>query len=345
MISKKSSTLQQISEMHNTNIKLLFAPFHGITDNIYRNAFAKYFGGFDEMYAPFISGSGTKIINPSKLKDITPISNNLIKTIPQIISINADEIRLFAKTIKNHGYDSFNWNLGCPFKQIANKKRGCGILPYPDELHKLLDGIFSDMPIKMSIKTRLGYHNSDEIFKILELTNQYPLEHIIIHARTGKQFYSGEAYPEKYIECVSASKHKMIYNGDIYNIANFNKIKSLLPMQDIWMIGRGALMNPFLPSLLKGENIENTEKLRILEEFNNELFQNYSKQTTNKTRVLSRMKSVWGYMSGVFENGVDIFNKIKISENTTEYNTSIRYALENPLSDDNQQSIYLKDTF
>ncbi|MBS4012989.1 MAG: tRNA-dihydrouridine synthase family protein [Bacteroidetes bacterium] len=344
IVSKKSSTLQQILMMYN-NHKLLFAPFHGITDKTYRNAFAKCFGGFDEIYAPFISGSGTKIINPSKLTDITPILNNLIKTIPQILSINADEIKLFGKTIKDNGYDSFNWNLGCPFKQIANKKRGCGILPYPDELHKLLDGIFSDLPVKMSIKTRLGYHNSDEIFKILEIANQYPIEHIIIHARIGKQFYGGDTNPEKYIECMSVSRHKLIYNGDIFNISSFNRVKSLLPKQEIWMIGRGALMNPFLPHSLKGKFFDNDEKVNMLEEFNNELLNNYSKYIKNETRLLSRMKSVWGYLSGVFENGREIFNKVKISKNTNEYTAAISNALENQFSDENQQSIYLKEAF
>ncbi len=331
--------------MHNNKIKLLFAPFHGITDKAYRNAFAKHFGGFDEMYAPFISGSGTKIINPSKLTDITPISNNPIKTIPQILSINADEIKLFGKTIRDIGYNHFNWNLGCPFKQIANKKRGCGILPYPDELHKLLDEIFTDMPGKMSIKTRLGYHTSDEIFKILEITNQYPLEHIIIHARTGKQFYNGDAYPEKFKECISASKHKLIYNGDIYNISHYNKTKNILPNQSEWMIGRGALMNPFLPQSLKGANFDYAEKVNLLDQFNNELLQNYSKYIKNETRILSRLKSIWGYMSGIFENGIEVFIKIKISKNTGEYNAAIRSALENQFSDDNQQSIYLKKAF
>lgn len=158
------------------DITLLLAPFQGITDKIYRNAFASNFGGVDKMYTPFVSGTGTSMIKPSKLKELLPVDENIISTIPQIISTNAKEILLFAQSMLNHGYDHINWNLGCPFSRLANKKRGCGILPFPDELKKLLDEFFPQLSIGFSIKTRLGYYKPDEIYKVIEVFNDYPLK-------------------------------------------------------------------------------------------------------------------------------------------------------------------------
>ena len=90
------------------------------------------------------------------------------------------------------GYMSVNWNLGCPFPMVAKKKRGSGLLPYPENIDAFLEKTVSSIPNRLSIKTRLGRRHINEIFKLMPIFNQYPLEEIIIHPRTGKQMYDGK---------------------------------------------------------------------------------------------------------------------------------------------------------
>ena len=48
--------------------ELILAPLHGFTDVIFRSIFSKYFSGFDEAIAPFISTMGSKPIMYISLK-------------------------------------------------------------------------------------------------------------------------------------------------------------------------------------------------------------------------------------------------------------------------------------
>ncbi len=327
---------------HSTNTELLLAPFQGITDKLYRNIYAKHFNGFDEMYTPFVSGSGSSSISHSKLKDFIPKEENYIATVPQIISNNPREIILFAKTLKDYGYNHLNWNLGCPFARIANKKRGSGLLSYPDELKAILDDVYNEIPLELSVKTRLGYYKEDEIFKALEVFNQYPLKHIILHPRTGKMIYSGEANPIAYLECIPLSKHKLIYNGDIYNILQFEKLSKLISSQTIWMLGRGALMNPFLASEIKGIKYSDEEKREKIRTFHDELFREIENIIKTKSKLIGRMKAVWYYMSGTFADGNNVFKAIKQSKNDKEYIDAVKQAFESGFSNHKQQSDYFK---
>ncbi len=305
------------------NHHLLFAPFKGLTDRIYRNALARNFGGFDQMYAPFISGFGGKRINPSKLSDVVPIEGNLPRMVPQFISTDANEIILLGKTLQQYGYEHINWNLGCPFSRIAIKKRGCGILPYPDELYKILDEVFKVFPIKLSIKTRLGYFEPTEIYNVLGVLNQFPLELLIIHPRTGTQLYSGDVNLLGFGECIEKSTNKIAYNGDIYHAKQLHFLQKRFPSVNHWMLGRGALLNPALAMEISNQPVD--QKARKLKEFLDEILEENLKASKNPYRVVGYMKAVWFYLSGSFENPQVVFNSIK---KAVDLETYIKFAEE-----------------
>ena len=51
---------------------LTLAPMRGLTGQLYRNAFARHFGGLDLAIAPFISTVKAARIKPSLVKDLLP---------------------------------------------------------------------------------------------------------------------------------------------------------------------------------------------------------------------------------------------------------------------------------
>ncbi len=321
-------------------LKLIMAPFRGITHKAWRNAYARHIGGFDEIFAPFISGSGIEKVHPGKLSDLTPLSDNVAPTIPQIISTKADEIILLGKVLAGNGYDELNWNLGCPFARIANKKRGCGLLPFPNMLNDILEKVFKEIEIDLSVKTRLGYHHPEEITKILPVLNAFPLKRVILHPRTGKQGYKGKADPKRFARCLEFSKHPLIYNGDIYNLPQFRMLQSMFPRQGHWMIGRGALINPFLAADIRGTGYSDEEKRRKLEAFHFELWYlayGYHKQ---ETRALGSMKAVWHYMAGIFADGKRAFSLIKRAKSKEAYLNAVDVVMHMDFADDAQLEAY-----
>ncbi len=246
---------------------LSLGPFQGITDAPFRNVFKRHFGGIDKFYTPFFTGIH-KEDHAKNLQgeEIDPKYNDVETLTPQILSTDAEEILRFAKQCKQLGYTEINLNMGCPFPRVANKKRGCGLLPYPDKVEAMLERVFEEIDIKFSVKCRLGYFNPDEIDSIIPIFNKFPLSELIIHPRIGKQLYKGEADAERFKALIPQINAPLVYNGDIVSVESFIRINGILndgpstgsgtcKTVEQFMLGRGLLANPFLAEDIKASVI------------------------------------------------------------------------------------------
>lgn len=312
------------------------APFQGITGKVYRNAFARHFPGLDDVYAPFISGLHPDKVPLSKFSDVLPVKDHAILTVPQFVSVNAAEIIAIAQTLEQEGYIHINWNMGCPFSRIAHKKRGCGILPYPDTIRVLLDEIMPRIPLALSIKTRLGYYNPDEIFKVIEVLNEYPVHRLIIHPRIGLQRYKGDTRPKVFGQCLSLSKIPLVYNGDIFHVSRYRQLQALFPDTTQWMVGRGALINPFFPSQIKGIILDEKDKTERIKAFHQELFEGLIVPGLPEKKILGRMKAVWYYLHGLFLGGKQYFEAMKVCEDSQSYTKFAQSLMQLPLASDEE---------
>lgn len=319
------------------------APFQGITGKDYRRAFVQHFPGLDAVYAPFISGVHPQKPNPTKFTDVLPRLLTNVQTVPQFVSTDSQEVIAIGKLLYDHGYEHINWNMGCPFSRLANKMRGCGILPYPDEINRLLDKIIPDLPLKLSIKCRLGYRKNDELFHVLEVFNDYPLHKVIIHPRTGNQLYKGDVHLGVFGDCAKISKHKVVYNGDIYHAKRFVELQEMFPQTDHWMVGRGALINPFLPAEMKGVKPTDIEKRKLLKGFHDNLMQDMSEFCKHEKKLLGQLKAVWYYLSGAFSGGENLFQSLKVCADSHSYINFVDEMLQLPFANHNQTEWYWKN--
>ncbi len=297
------------------------APIMGVTDSAYRCVYDQFFDGYDLTIAPFIvSCSGGKI-KSTHLRKILPERNIFrFKLIPQILSKHADDFITLATAMFDLGYDTVNWNLGCPIPKVRNKMRGSGLLPYPDVVTKLLEGILPKIPNKLSIKVRLGVEDSGELVKLLPVLNPFPLEEIIIHTRTGKQLYTGNADMAAFERCLGLSRHELVYNGDVDSLENFNMLKKRFPTISRWMIGRGGITNPFLPAQIKqGSVFSMQQKTTDFIAFHNALFLAYQQELSGPSHIMNKMKEVWFYWKQAFRNGEQIYKEICITKCTDKY--------------------------
>ena len=129
------------------------APMEGITTYIYRRAHARFYGGIDKYFTPFIAG---KKMTTREVRDILPENNAGVALVPQILTNKADDFLEIADRLASYGYDTVNLNLGCPSGTVTAKKRGAGFLGEPEALDAFLYEIYEKCPLQISIKTRLG---------------------------------------------------------------------------------------------------------------------------------------------------------------------------------------------
>lgn len=124
-------------------MKILFAPMEGIAHWLYRSAQHACFDGADEYFLPFWSPRGQSLTHREQA-DVLPENNAGMKAVPQILSNSSEDFLWAADKLKALGYEEVNINLGCPSGTVVRKHRGAGLLAYPEELERFLDGVFEN---------------------------------------------------------------------------------------------------------------------------------------------------------------------------------------------------------
>lgn len=304
------------------DFKIYLAPFQGITTDVFMDVFTRHFQGMDALFTAFFSAVHSDKKVSGKVHQIDRCQYNHIRVIPQILSKEADEMIRFATLCKPYGYQEINWNMGCPFPRVANKKRGSGLLPHPELVQEILEKAVPLLSLKLSVKCRLGYHASDEILSLVPLFNRFPLSEIIIHARIGKQMYKGDVDLDSFSKVLHDSQIPVVYNGDIFSTHRFQQLQKTFPAINRWMMGRGLLADPFLAADCKGIFITQKRK-PLIRRFVDDLYYGYRKEMNDRLQAINRMKELWSYLALSFDNSGKVFNLIKKTGSFDEYEEAV----------------------
>lgn len=303
-------------------MQLILAPLRGFTDAVFRNAFVRRFGGFDRALAPFVPTVGAPVVRDRLLRDLRPEDNRALPVEPQLLSNRPEDFLRMAARLRDLGYETVNWNLGCPFRMVAKKGRGSGLLPDPDRVDAFLDRVVPALSGRLSVKTRLGRYSAAEIDALLPVFNRYPLTELTVHPRTGAQMYDGRPDLDGFARCLAGSAHPVIYNGDIRSPRVLETLRARFPGVAGWMVGRGAVADPFLPMRLRGEPTpaDAAERFR---EFHDRLEAAYGERLEGPGHLLGRMKSFWSYFGPSFVGGHALMKRVHRSPRMEAYRDQV----------------------
>ena len=125
----------------------------------------------------------------------------------------------------------------------------------PDILKSFLEELFSKETMKISVKTRTGFYSGDEMDRLLEIYNEFPLSMLIIHPRTREDYYNGMLYLDVFKRVYEKSKNKVclpFYTHTSPKIIKKPKTYlciyrqgAILHSKHIFHIGRGRLCYTF----------------------------------------------------------------------------------------------------
>ena len=335
-------------------IKYYFAPLEGITGSVFRRTYDRFFGGIDAYYTPFVTTRDGGIMKKKELKEILPENNPGLHIIPQIMTRKADEFIQAAKHMEQLGYTEVNLNLGCPSGTVVPKGKGAGFLREPEQLDRFLEEIFDGCPIKISIKSRIGFCSADEFPKLMDIYKKYPAAMLILHLRTREEWYDGEIHKDAFryawstvedgqfsscIHNLSATEHASIYennnesskhttsegsiiplcyNGDIRSQSDIDEIKKEFPGIEHIMIGRGFLSHPGFAG--NDHKKASYKDKKVLLEFSHALQEEYESVLYGETPVLFKMKELWSHMKDSFPEDDKLFKRIKKAKTLAEFN-------------------------
>lgn len=297
-----------------------FAPMEGITGYIYRNAHARYFGGIDKYFTPFIMPNQNRCMNSKELNDVLPEHNQGVNIVPQILTNKAEDFLKTTEKLKDLGYIEVNLNLGCPSRTVVSKGKGAGFLEYPDRLEDFLDRIFEKTSLKISLKTRLGMYEPKEFYRLLEIFNKFPLSELIIHPRVQTDYYKNKPVLEIYRKAEELSGNILCYNGDLFTRQDYEVAAAGFSRTNAVMMGRGLLRNPNLVHNIR--HGEQTDK-KILKAFHDEIYEGYRAILPGEKPVLFKMKELWTYMLANFPEADKCWKKIKKADRLAAYDSVI----------------------
>ena len=347
-------------------MEIYFAPMEGITGYIYRNAFYDYFTGVDKYFTPFLSPNQNRALNPKEIRDVLPENNQGMHVVPQILTNRADYFLRAAEELKEkYGYGEVNLNLGCPSRTVVSKGKGAGFLAKPEELDSFFREVFHNIKGEMSVKARIGVNDSKQFRHLMDIFNQYPLCELIIHPRIQKDYYGNSPDWEVFGEAVHVSSIPLCYNGDIFTLEDYRRIKAAFPEVNRIMLGRGLLMNPMLAETIKKEETgrkktddtgtgkadeagrgkgheseladdPQIEKMageeavmdkKRLKGFHDRLYNDYKVVMSGEKNVLFKMKEFWVYAGNLFPGEEKQLKKIKKASRAGEYESAVEKIL------------------
>ena len=293
-------------------MKLYFAPLEGITDRVYRQLHHQYFPGLDRYYMPFFSPTMHRCLTKKEDRELPFANSESFMAVPQIMTKKPEDFLWAAQQCADRGYQEVNLNAGCPSGTVVAKGKGAGMLADPDGLDRFLDRVFSESPIPVSVKTRLGMKSGDEFPHLLDIYNRYPIKELIIHPRVRADFYKPPVQLDWFAYALENTKLHLCYNGDINDLHDLHEVQARFPQVTSFMIGRGLVGDPgmFTPG---GTDV------KILEQFHDHLLEEYSVCFGSTRNAMFRMKENWHYLSQHFEGGEKLFKSLRKTTDLAEY--------------------------
>jgi len=253
------------------------------------------FGGLDGAIAPFIGTIRGARRYDYHLRDVLPGANGSWPLIPQILGADPGGVEHVSRACAGLGYTQVNWNIGCPIPNITRKKRGSGILPHPHLIEEVLSrSCRPDLPA-FSVKLRLGLEDTGEWREVLKVLNDFPLDFVVLHPRTGRQMYRGAPDREAYGEFLSHCRHPLFYSGDINSLEDFQDVSARFPETAGWLLGRGYLSRPVLAREIRSGRRE-PFSMRQIAQFLERLAEGFIASGAAPQWVLGKMKLYFGYL-------------------------------------------------
>ena len=164
----------------------------------------------------------------------------------QLFGSNAETLADAARIVEETGFDTVDFNLGCPAKRVVGCSGGSGLLRDLPKIGEIFRSIRTAVTIPFTVKFRLGWNDAQIVcVELARMAENEGLNALSLHARTREQGYNGQARWEWIAAVKDAVKIPVIGNGDIRTPEDAAAMIEKTGC-DAVMIGRAAPANPWI---------------------------------------------------------------------------------------------------
>ncbi|WP_028082196.1 tRNA-dihydrouridine synthase family protein [Dolichospermum circinale] len=220
------------------------APMQDVTNLWFMKVVAHY-GSPDYYFTEYFRVNDTSRLNPKILAAIT--ENDTGRPVfAQMIGESVPDLARTAKELCKYNTAGIDLNMGCPAPRIYRKNVGGGLLREPEKIERILAElrcVVNDRPL--TVKMRVGFENTDNFYKILDIIARQNIDLLSLHGRTVKDMYHGVVKYDLIAEAVKRVDCPVLANGNINSATTAMEVLSQTGAAGV-MVGRWAIGNPWL---------------------------------------------------------------------------------------------------
>ncbi len=236
---------------------LFLAPMEGVGDRTFRKAM-RHVGGFDEAVQEFLRVPKNAHVQ-SLAREFNPQEMQPIPLAVQLMGSDLEGMAQMAMEVERLGAHRIDLNCGCPSNTVTGRGAGSKLLTTPLDLFLVARALVTSVKIPVTIKMRSGYDDTTLFEENLLAAQESGIVFLTLHPRTKADGYLAPANWELIARAKSLLKIPVVGNGDILNVTDaLNMLQQT--NCDALMIGRGAVINPFIFHQIKAHFAQKDER-------------------------------------------------------------------------------------
>lgn len=215
----------------------------GVASTHFRKALS-IIGGFDEACTEFLRVPKNPHI-PSLAKQYHPHDTYPIPQAAQIMGSDPQDMAAMTYELICRGAPRVDLNCGCPSNTVTGRGAGSSLLKDPEALYQIASAMVKVSSVPISIKIRSGYEDTSLFTENLLACERSGASFITLHPRTKIEGYRPPAHWNLIQQAKELLSIPVIGNGDILSVHDAKQMLIETGCDGL-MIGRGALMNPWI---------------------------------------------------------------------------------------------------
>ncbi|MBI5731946.1 MAG: tRNA-dihydrouridine synthase family protein [Candidatus Magasanikbacteria bacterium] len=222
---------------------IALSPMADFTDQPFSLICKKF--GAQLIFREMVSADAVARRNPKTLERLSlreeerPLIQQLFGRNPKIM---AEAAKIIFELMHPDGLDI---NMGCPARKIIKNFHGAALMKEPALAAEIVSAVAGASPLPVSVKTRLGWSNKEEILDFAPLLEKAGAAAIGVHGRTKEQGLTGPADWEMINKTKKRVKIPVLANGGIFSPSDIEECLRVTKADGV-LLARGALGNPWI---------------------------------------------------------------------------------------------------
>ncbi|MBX3041446.1 MAG: tRNA-dihydrouridine synthase family protein [Bdellovibrionaceae bacterium] len=244
----------------------------------------------------------------------------------QLLGGHAEPLAMNAERAAKLGAAGIDLNFGCPAKTVNRHDGGASLLKCPDRVLGIVKAVRAAVPAEtpVTVKIRLGFDDPSACLENALAAEEGGAQWLTVHCRTKTDGYRPPAYWDWMPKIREKTKIPLVANGEIWTREDFLRCQEVTGC-DMFMIGRGALANPFIFREIQGAATRTSSWQEV-----GALVPGFFAACTdhiNDHFATSRTKQWLKSLALGHAEAKEVFNQVKTHKKPTEFRSALEKAL------------------